>query len=558
MIAQLTYPIKSKRETPFVTKEAKAVYEKTLTKIESHFSHPQTKEILERFIHAQDKNLILQSITQITNSIDIQSHSSLFLSKRQLQKALPYSVLIVTENEDLYEHFKKKQLLVQLIINQKNFDFLLDYDIVQAIDCSESSYMLRDYDHVLFYDDVRLVNPEQYLKKLYEYRESILQIREKQSVSIADCKVDLEQLLSVLDTYMSLSVQSLKIDEILGNINSHVEQKLTLTSLSAFELLAYQNKQTFPPIILDIVEDIISQSGIPVQCFTQTIPVDIHKDVFKKYQKQKETEQIIAVAKYIKEHAKDIVQIQKHLETIHVNTLIFDFAKGIVLFTENIQAQPINVSDELCIVSSKNMYLKNAQPIDYELTREYPAALLTGANSGGKTTLLEHILTLCALSYIGLGANGQVKLPSYDAIYYFAKNKGSANKGAFETMLLQLAKIKTNLGPNSKILVLADEMEAVTEPSVAAKVIAKTIAYFVSQNCHCIFATHLGAILQSHIGANVRIDGIVAVGFDADDNIIINHNPALHTLAASTPELIIQKLAKQHKDDFLIELAKAI
>ena len=190
----------------------------------------------------------------------------------------------------------------------------------------------------------------------------------------------------------------------------------------------------------------------------------------------------------------------------------------------------------------------------YVVGGDYPAALLTGANSGGKTTLLEHILSFCALDFIGLPLQKDCVVPKYSAIYYLAKNKGSANKGAFETTLMQLAGVQIT----ARTLVLADELESVTEPGVAAKVMASTLSYFVSHSVHCVFATHLGGILQNYITTGMRIDGIHAKGLSASGKIEIDHNPRMNSLAASTPELIIQKLANTHDDPFFHSLVKAL
>jgi hypothetical protein len=558
MIPELTTPTKTKKELPFLTKEAKAIYDKTVQKIESYFSHPQTKEILQRFIHIQNTETKTKILTQL-NTINTEfANNPIFLTKKQITKALPYAVIVMTENEEIYEQLKKSNILVQLISNKTNMDFILDYDIVQAIECDSCAYTLDKYDNILNYKDIELIHPESYLKKLNEYEESLTQLMQHFPQILAQNNTELQTTLNILKEYNGTTVTTIKADTILNEINTKIEQKLTLTSISAFELLHHKNKNSLPQVVTDIIEEILAETQIPAQCFTYTVPVEMHKDKFKLYQKEQELQQFLKIAKLIQKNAHIIVKTQKYLEQIHINTLIIDFAKAIDTFHKEFNAKPIkdNTNNELKIHKSQNPHLKNPQAIDYELCDTYPAALLTGANSGGKTTLLEHILTLCALKEIGLYANGDISLPNYGAIYYFAKNKGSTNKGAFETMLMQLAKIQTNT--NTKTLVLADEMESVTEPSVAAKVMAKTIDYFISQNCQCIFATHLGGILQNHIAKNVRIDGIQAIGFDENDNILIDHNPALHTLAASTPELIIQKLAKQHKDEFLLQLAKAI
>ena len=103
--------------------------------------------------------------------------------------------------------------------------------------------------------------------------------------------------------------------------------------------------------------------------------------------------------------------------------------------------------------------------------------MLTGANSGGKTTLLEHVIQLVVMFQLGLPNHGPVSLPIFTDLYYFAKTKGSTSKGAFETLLTQMSKIK----PGKSTLILADEIEAVTEPGVAGKIIAATSKYFIEK-----------------------------------------------------------------------------
>ena len=117
------------------------------------------------------------------------------------------------------------------------------------------------------------------------------------------------------------------------------------------------------------------------------------------------------------------------------------------------------------IKDSKNIFLENAQAISFSLNLENQCSILTGANSGGKTTLIEHVIQLIGISNIGLPVNGTVNLPIFTEVYYFAKNKGSASKGAFETLLSQMSEIV----PGGSTIILADEIEAVTEPGVAGK-----------------------------------------------------------------------------------------
>jgi dsDNA-specific endonuclease/ATPase MutS2 len=203
-------------------------------------------------------------------------------------------------------------------------------------------------------------------------------------------------------------------------------------------------------------------------------------------------------------------------------------------------------SNEFVIYSSKNLFLDKPQAISFSLDDKSRCSILTGANSGGKTTLLEHIIQLIALQQVGLPVSGNVKMPIFTEIYYFAKNKGSASKGAFETILTQMSKIKTG----EKTLILADEIESVTEPGVAGKIIAATADYFIRQGCFLVIATHLGKEIQNYLPALARIDGIEAKGLDENYELIVDHNPVIGRLANSTPELIIEKMA-QTGDDYL-------
>ena len=137
-------------------------------------------------------------------------------------------------------------------------------------------------------------------------------------------------------------------------------------------------------------------------------------------------------------------------------------------------------------------------------------------------------------------------MPIFSEIYYFAKNKGSASKGAFETLLTQMAGIK----PGSRTLILADEIESVTEPGVAGKVICATAEYFLNKDCFLVIATHLGQEIQKNMPRFSRIDGIEAKGLDENFDLIVDHNPVLGRLASSTPELIIEKMANSKPEDY--------
>src|SRR3989344_3193053 len=147
---------------------------------------------------------------------------------------------------------------------------------------------------------------------------------------------------------------------------------------------------------------------------------------------------------------------------------------------------------------------------------------------------------------LGLPVSGNISIPLFSEIYYFAKNKGSMNKGAFETLLMQMSGIK----PGKRTLILADEIESVTEPGVAGAIVCASADYFIKQGCFLVIATHLGKEIQKNLPKYARVDGIEAKGLDDRYELIVDHNPVIGRLANSTPELIVKKMANSYKTDY--------
>ena len=101
-----------------------------------------------------------------------------------------------------------------------------------------------------------------------------------------------------------------------------------------------------------------------------------------------------------------------------------------------------------------------------------------------------------------------------------------------------------------KTLILADEIESVTEPGVAGAIVCATADFFIKRGCFMVIATHLGKEIQKNLPKYARIDGIEAKGLDENYNLIVDHNPVLGRLANSTPELIIEKMVNSYKTDY--------
>ena len=231
--------------------------------------------------------------------------------------------------------------------------------------------------------------------------------------------------------------------------------------------------------------------------------------------------------------------------------VLFDFESGTSLF---LRGNYPEFSSGFNISEAENLFLETPQKISFNLSEQNKCSILTGANSGGKTTLLEHIIQIISLFQLGLPSLGRINMPVFTDVYYFAKTKGSASKGAFETLLGQMNQIT----PGQKTLILADEIEAVTEPGVAGKIITATCEYFIAKSCFLVIATHLGHEIQKNMPPSSRMDGIEAKGLDEYFELIVDHNPVLGRLASSTPELIVEKLASIGKTEYFTFLNQKI
>jgi len=167
--------------------------------------------------------------------------------------------------------------------------------------------------------------------------------------------------------------------------------------------------------------------------------------------------------------------------------------------------------------------------------------LLSGANSGGKTTLIVSMAIIVTLSQMGLPIPCKnAILGGFEELHFYRKSSGQMNAGAFESTLRVLSQMI--LSPNSR-LVLADEMESISEPGASARVIAAFLDLLgKSPQSVGLFVTHLAQLIAKYGKEKIRIDGIEAQGLSENLELIVNRTPVYYKYARSTPELIVRRL----------------
>jgi DNA mismatch repair protein MutS2 len=212
-------------------------------------------------------------------------------------------------------------------------------------------------------------------------------------------------------------------------------------------------------------------------------------------------------------------------------------------------------TDGLGVIKGRNLFLVDEElkggetvvPISYSVgstdlgifgATPLPVAILTGANSGGKTCLLITLATSMILTGLGLPVPAErAEIPLLPLYLY--RRKMIKKTGSFEYSMRALSRIFMREGPK---VVLIDELEALTEPGAMGRIMAALLNHLPA-NTRAVMITHLINELRPHIDMKkVRVDGIESEGLDAAGTIIVDRQPLFNHIGSSTPELVITKL----------------
>ena len=538
--------VKSEGETIYKTRDAKAVHTKVLNKVSSNFIFGDTSKIWNYFNFTNDILEIRRRQNFFKTLKKVDRNLLVELSKPRATWRPRYDIVVVTEDENTFVSLNKLGCAVQLLINENDILDLERYDIIQVVDCEDFTRLLERLPQTVFINSVEDVYLERYLEQLSGWRENFAVLKRMEvSGEIETLLLKLEPLFNLLENKEGEIITESEVEKILEDINESVALKIKEMTISGEGLMKMLSEGKMPKDILDIVRTSIEASGLSEHIFNLQIPVTIDYKELEDQIKRQSAHEFTDLAEKVKHAAEELKEIPEILDRLSNLILVEDFCLGVSNWIGEGMGFPTH-SDNLHMSNAKNIFLGNAQAISFRLDNFNRCSILTGANSGGKTTLLEHILQNVSLFQLGLPVVGEVSMPIFTDVYYFAKNKGSTSKGAFETLLTQMSKIKVG----GSVLILADEIESVTEPGVAGKIISATAEFFIIRGCFVVLATHLGTEIKRNLPRGARIDGIEAKGLDENFNLVVDHNPVLGRLAHSTPELIVEKMANVYDEEY--------
>jgi dsDNA-specific endonuclease/ATPase MutS2 len=190
----------------------------------------------------------------------------------------------------------------------------------------------------------------------------------------------------------------------------------------------------------------------------------------------------------------------------------------------------------------------DVEPVDYGVAG---VALLSGVNSGGKTSTLDLVGLVVVLAQMGLPVPADAaRVERFEALHYQAKSQGTLDAGAFEATLREFGDL---VAGGDRRLVLVDELESITEPGASAVIIAGILEALADGDSTAVFVSHLAGEIRQECATDVTVDGIEAVGLQ-DGELVVERSPRKDHLARSTPELIVEKLADDDPEEFYDDL----
>lgn len=574
--ANIIKQLKNNPETEFIKSDrAMELYEDILNKILTYSNTNYAKNKVLLLSPSKDKKRIKKQLEFSMNAkeniskLPIDKLSKLMKNLKEIEEPKPIydagKVILVENDEDnsYLTDLGLNQYYPILTANETTMitGELLNYDLIfyiysegfLDIDGVPNLVMISINDEDYEMVPEKIINfftaNEELFKRVYE----IQKIRNNETI--------LGEIFPLLDEVKIIDKSEVDIEKIVNSLkkdmDDELENAIKKIDLEGNEILNLLNNN-FPLKIEKIFDDIISkrkaiikeETGFDFDPFIKKYPIEIDNTEIERI-KLEQSSKKENNAFDIKQNAAIQLNALKEKAIKEIDeTIKFDYEFTLGRFaceyqlTEPKFTKNMKLEGALHLALSDKKGNPDIQKVNYSLTENENIALLTGANSGGKTTLLETLTQIQIMAQIGLPVSAdyaEVKL--LDEIYHFSK-KRSLDAGAFESFLNVFIPIVTT---NTEKLVLLDELEGITELEAAVKIISTFIDMIKESNSYGVIVTHMAQELMNY--TNIRVDGIEAKGLDENNNLIVDRTPKMNFLASSTPELILKRIYEKSDDD---------
>ncbi len=559
------------------TEQSEKIYDEIITRILdfSNTDYARTRVLLLK--PTTDYKKIKETQKMVSDTIEKTSTLDYDIIQDLYQKIRPLNNEIKAKFDDEYaivcEDYEDYISLIQ-----KGFD---KYCNVFAI---EDNASLEEFEFIIYlYNDYNIdpgeanniiaisnqsedyeIQPNitlEYYKQNRPILENVYQLREY--LGLESCIGEALEALDAIkvETQNQIAITEI-IDELKDEINETLKNEIKKIELDGDEILQLLNNEDLPPKIKNIFDEILSnareelsdKTGILFDPFIMKYPIEIDQNELKRVQDNissnihiKKYEQELNACSLLERYGEEIKRETREIIEYDYPLTLARFSKFYDLTIPQIKnTYHLEGSLHLTLKQDEKINQTPMQKINYSLDEENNIILLTGANSGGKTTLLETIGQHCIMAHMGLGVCSEnATIAKTDEVHYFTK-KHSLNAGAFETFITSF--IPVTIGKEKK-LVLIDELESITELEAAIKIIIGFIEHIQNDKTYAIIVTHMAPeILKRTDNIKIRTDGIEAKGLDENYNLIVDRTPKINYLANSTPELIIKKIYEKSEE----------
>ncbi|WP_394346856.1 endonuclease MutS2 [uncultured Methanobrevibacter sp.] len=410
--------------------------------------------------------------------------------------------------------------------------------------------------------------PEKIINFFIQNKELFLRVHEIQKIRNKDSV--LGEIIPIIDELNIIDKREVDIEELVFSLKDEMDDELEKSiknvDLEGDEILNLLNNN-FPPKISKIFDDIINKrkeiirekTGLSFDPYLRTYPIQIDETEIQRVTLEQSSRKENDIFDIKKSAAIELNSIKERAIKEVEDTIKFDYEFSLGSFAYEYGLCRPEFCEEIKLEGALHLELAlekdkdYVQKVDYQLTPDENIALLTGANSGGKTTLLETLTQISIMAQMGLPVSAdRAEIKLFDEIYHFSK-KRSLDAGAFESFLNVFIPIVTT---NSEKLVLLDELEGITELDAAVKIISTFIDMIKESNSYGVIVTHMARELMNY--TNIRVDGIEAKGLDENYNLIVDRTPKMNFLAKSTPELILKRIYEKSDDDLKAVYARIL
>ncbi|WP_135303411.1 helix-hairpin-helix domain-containing protein [Haloarcula amylovorans] len=275
-------------------------------------------------------------------------------------------------------------------------------------------------------------------------------------------------------------------------------------------------------------------------------PVERQEDVVSRLREELTAARDRRATRRKRELADDLAEMRADAESLVTAALELDVELAVARFAADFECTLPEVTDEggFEIEGGRSPLLDVAfgevEPVDYSVSG---VTVLSGVNSGGKTSTLDLVALVTTLAHMGLPVPAEsARIGRVAELHYHAKTQGTLDAGAFEATLREFGGLVTDVAADRPVMVLVDELESITEPGAAATIIAGILESLAEREVTAVFVSHLAEDILAASDADLAIDGIQAEGL-VDGELRVNRSPVKGKLARSTPELIVEKLA---------------